>query len=420
MSDKPTFDGSTKMRTPRTIWTPGDRTPVKDRLLRNWPLDDIDLDVPIVEADLDDGAQWPPQHAHARTERLNVYADLYRGDASHFHADPDASRVFVNWFRRLITITTTQVVRQVTEPADVDPIMVMGTDAMRYGRSYPLNVNGNLLIGDSRQCWADGDDDDVLWVVIPRVTRRSTDGKPDEADVYWVTPEGGLMWTQGLRDGRWTSDRSDEEDFAGAWTTLDRPPILNHWGTSALDDLIPPVVTLAMSLTSYRYVVTANEAPTNLFPFSSTNIAAQLSLPGDPDFARQWATSEINAAVKNISLNDSAWVPSADFAPTAIEWGGNMEAARNLIDILNRAIRMLAGVPATAEAEGTEQPSGVAMERMTWILAWDVMQLALRSQAAIDALGLDITIPMPRDDDRPTEQPTGTDNQGNRDADPDR
>ena len=418
-TEQQVFNGDTQMRSPRAVWTPGDTTPVVQRLLINWPLEDIDLDVPIVEADLEPGSPWPPQHADKRTERLDIYADLYRGDSSSFHQDPEAARVFVNWFRRFTHMMSTQVVRDLEDIDAIDPVMRTAARALQYGRSYPFTANGELLCFDTRQCWRDEDDEDALWVVRPYVTRRSPNGDTDMADIYLITPTGGFMWSQGLQNGRWTDERSSEEAVNGDWATVETPPVLDEWGQPSYDDMIPLVVTVAMTMTSYRRVVAANEAPTTLFPFSATDVTRKLALPGDPNFAAQWQSQEIQQAVKQITLNDTAWVPAANFVPLILEWGGNMEASRNLIDILNRGIRTITGVPTTSEAEGTEQPSGVAMERMDWQRTWDVAQLTRRIQAALDTLGVAIEIPIPAATDRATPPTEGTDNQGNRDADPD-
>ena len=392
-----------------TAFTPGDLSPARDRLLINWPQTEVALDVPVTESDFAKGRQWPPPQGRNRTKRLDTYHSLYRGDASDFHEDQTASRVMINYFSRLCKIVAMAATYTLNDDSPRRAVEDSIIDAFKFGRSYLAYLDGAARWFDTRQCWKDGEDSEILWAVQPYVSARSRDGRQDRADIYWIVDDGAFTWQQGLQDGRWTSDRTEPEALDGTWDLVDLPPTQGGWGESAFDDLISPVVSMALLLSDWQYATAANANPTTIVPLPEKQAARFLGGDTEPQTIEQWMRSDINRGLSDAFQSGAfLWDSTGRTQPFIVEWGSTMEASDRLHDILLRAVRMLTGLPQASEAEQGDTPSGTAIERLAMMLRWQIVEVWKQYIAAFDYFGVPIDWTNP-DAGAMT---TGTDNEG--------
>ena len=390
----------------KTIWQPGERKPASQRRLRNWPLEAVNMDVPLEAAELASGAHWPPPRARKRSLRLDTYERLYRGDLSDFVGDPDASRVAINYFARVPAVMSALMVSAGMEADLLDPAQTAIVDCLRYGRTYLTVEDGMVTVVDPRLAWR-GIDGESLYVVAPYVSAESTDQQPDHALVKLFTPPVVTSYVVRLQsqliNGQSTGVFGDEVTArtaaTGDWSLADSPPTVGGWGTSAYDVLIPPVVSIALRYSGIEYVLANHEAPILLMPVPKADTPNLLpDMPGVPPGSTR--PFDAQKAVQGAIDSPVIWTPDGvGLNAEYLEYDGSLEASFTMIQELRRELRGLTGIAAALEQEGGDVPSGAALRQMFAVLGWTSTQLQLRLRAALSAvLGREVDWPNPFDE----------------------
>ena len=390
----------------KTIWEPGERKPASQRRLRNWPLEAVNMDVPLEAAELASGAHWPPPRARKRSLRLDTYERLYRGDLSDFVGDPDSARVTINYFARGPAVLSALMVSAGMEADLLDPAQTAIVDCFRYGRTYVTAEDDAVTVVDPRLAWR-GVDGESLYVVAPYVSAESTDQQPDMAMVKLFTPpvvtsyvvrlESQLI--NGQSTGVFGEEVTDRTAATGNWSLADNPPTVGGWGTSAYDVLIPPVVGVALRYSGIEYVLANHEAPVLLLPVPKADTPNLLpEMPGVPPGSTR--SFDAQKAVQGAIDSPVIWTPDGvGLNAEYLEYDGSLQASFTMIQELRRELRGLTGIAAALEQEGGDVPSGAALRQMFAVLGWTSSQLHLRVRAALSAvLGREVDWPNPFDE----------------------
>lgn len=391
----------------RAIWEPGTRTPPEQRKIINWPLLPVSLNVPVSPEDFERDKTYPPMRMRQRQNRLKIYTDLYRGEFGHFIEDTGALGVNVNYFGRICEILSSLLVSSDPPGHLVDPLMVAIVDLLRFGRTYMFRVEDEFHAADPTHAFQTADGE-TLYIVTPYTSLNSDIGAFDRGIVYALQRQGeGEVWDAELKDGRWGA-LGLQETVDGAWGFADRPPVMDGWGKSAFDHLIPIVVQLAIRLTGIERVLAAHEAPTLVLPMSNADAANIVGITGDPTSLDQVNKTNINRAVRSFRDNDIVWAPDGVGDPAYLTWDGQLAPSFAMIDTLKSELRMLTGVPAALEQEGGDIPSGSALREMFIILYWTATQLHSRvKEVAEEVLGESIEWPNPFEYEVQNDEATG-------------
>ena len=282
----------------RAIWEPGTRSAPALRKVINWPLPQLNLNVPVAPEDFEKDKPYPPMRAGPRQKRLNLFHALYRGDFTHFIGDPSALGINVNYFSRICEILSALLVSSKPPAGLTDSLMVSIVDLLRYGRSYLFRVDDEFAAADPTHAWQTADGE-TLYIVTPYTSLKSDTGAFDKAIIHALTRNGdGEVWDAELKDGRW-GELISQETVSCAWGVADRPPVLDGWGQSAFEPLIPMVVGLAIRLTGIERVLAAHEAPTLVLPIPNADAARVVGITGDPRELDQINKSHLNQAVRS-------------------------------------------------------------------------------------------------------------------------
>ena len=407
---------------------------VSDRTIKNWPLDEVDMHTPVIEADFVYGASWPPRRCQLRNDRLRLLRNLYRGDWSHFITDAQAYRVQSNILSRycdligLLLTTTLQgdedeleedtaaegSIGTVTAPSGIDidtslidTLITAIANYMSQGRAYIVVIDGQVFSPYGESCY-ESDDGTTLFVVTSEVGLDSTDGSPNrlvinaidremETATTWTVKWEGRTTTSNASTGSWSIGEVLVEPLAtsGNWAVADRPPKPHgNWGTSALVALAPLVMAASLRLTGNEELLQKHQRPLLWIQGSIEDTVRSLSLEtalnrfvsGD-----SISKSEIQDAMQDILSLDVLWQEDSALEPTYItnpSLGDGVAAGLAQVEALKDEIRLMSGLGALLEMDPAQWASGVALRETERPLNWAGAQTHSRiHEAAQQCIG---------------------------------
>ena len=344
-------------------------------------MQDVPLDIPVSSADFAEGASYPPVRAGARTRKLTALRGLYRGDMSHFVEDEQAASVATNWFFRLAEVLSALMV-STQPPEDLqDQIQACVIEMLTVGRGYFVMYDDILFVPAAENCWRDYDDPDVLHVVSRYVSLESDAGQYDRAYVYSIGETTATLSDVVLRDAKFGQVLNSSTD-SGSWSYADRPPVLDTWGTSAFEQLIPLVVELALRRTGVSRVLAKHESPTLVMPGNEVEIGKALTVSGQPGTLPQLGKPFIQQAAEDLLDSDSAWIPDNTTDPEYLTWDGQLVASFMQIDGLEQDLSMMTGLVQLLQLDSNPS-SGTSLREQHRVLSWTAGQLWSRCLAAL-------------------------------------
>ena len=357
----------------KSIYVPGNRSTPDQRRLVGWPLEPVELDLPVTEEDFAPGMQWPPARMNYRTERLNQYERIYRGDLRDFVYDTSAVSVAINYPGLICDETSSMLSATMPEDAVSDYVSDGGVEIMRFGRTYIIVLDGYAKAYDPRLCFRDMDGE-RLWVFTPYVTEASRDGSYNAVMIYEVAQGEAIAYEaplqQQLRKGAVESlrfgERVETGRTTGGWSYADRPPTMGGWGASALDAIIPVTFEIAKRYTSNAWVLDAHQFPTRIMAGSVADMARQILRDFEHD-GPGWDNADTQRAVEDsMGSLDTFWTGDGVDAASSkyMEWSGQLAASFAQIDSLRGELRFLVSMSAALEQEGGDTPSGTALAQM--------------------------------------------------------
>ena len=365
------------------------RADARDRLVTGFPLKPVNMLAPVGPADFAAGSMWPPSRALPRAERLQAYDALYLGDITSFVNDKTAANLVMNYFERVPTVITGLLMRKDPIVPEADLTMVQqflsegAMNAFRSGRAYFTKV-GDKISSPQTSSVYDGENGEV-YVVTTSTTLATPDGQPDTVSIDAVTPDGqALTWVHEYSMGRIEALIEGPTADAGGLAIADRPPRFNGWGKSLYDSLGPPVVTMALRLSSIDRIIEKNSHPLTLFPIALTDYSS-FGSEGSP---AQPQPNEINLAKFQQSIIDALdedvlLMPDSATAPTKLEWGAvAMSAAMALIMDLRTEVSSMSGLPADVLNGMFVAVSGEALDRLLLALSSQTRMLHRQLHAA--------------------------------------
>ena len=352
----------------------GARSPIEDRLLTNWPLEDCPLDVQLSLDDFTPGRQYPPSRAKKRQDRLDSYERLYRGDVSDYVKDAGAGRLMVNYFGRICEVMSALLVSTNPDDLVINQLQHSLVDMIRYGRSYCISIDEEIKAADPRHSWIASDQEDTIYVVDRYLSPASDDGMLDRAVVYAINESGYSAWDAELKNGVWGERSEEEAAGSGNWALMDRPPVLEQWGSSSFDSIIPLVVGIALRLTGVEHVLTAHEDPVLII--SGSKLDVNKLYPGvDASVASQLGDTAFQRAARGYLENNVIAQPQGIQKPEYVTWDGSLAASFMSIDTMKRELRMMTGLVSALEQEAGDAPSGVALREEYRVLGWTAGRL---------------------------------------------
>ena len=367
--------------TSQTIWEPGTRSGAEQRRLKNWPLEPINLDLPVTTEDFEVGASWPPWRASRRTARLNSYERLYRGDFTDYVDDHNGIRTTANYFGRVAEVMASMMVSEEIDENVQKAAANAIVDMMRYGRSYVARIAGEVVALDPRFCYRH-EDGQTLYVVTPFTSTKSQDGGSDYYSIYAIPVEGNAeKWDSSTDIHSATTGQQVESIFGSpedqesvpdcAWAYADRHPSLGGWGKSAFDDMIPLIFELSKRMSANSYVLDRHMYPLLMLPMAQADVKRILLRDPDHDAPNFDMRDAQNAVRRSLDTNDKLWVPDGvdTSKATYLTWDGQLGASFGQIDLIKAELRMISGLIAALEFEDGA-PSGRAIDRMNLPTRW--------------------------------------------------
>ena len=376
-----------------SLWTPGNHSAPSQRRMTNWPLEPIAMDIPVQEADLAPGSEWPPTRGKRLYDRYNVQNRVARGDLRDFVADVSAVRILPNYFARSSEVLSRLMV-STDPPEDIAEAVGQSTlHVFQHGRSYYANLGGDLTAWDPIYCWRHADAE-TLYIVYPFVSVNSDDGNPDRVMVHTIPRQGTAVTETAEWSGTHIGDYSDiqEADEGSGWSYADNFPRIDGHGKSSMDDLIPLVFALAARFTGVDHVTSAHQAPTLLLPIPFANVKKVVIPDATPHFDPDTLTFRQAQQLlqDGFAQNDVLWTPDGVNAEGAkyLTWDGALSASFSQIDRLKAEVRAMNGIAAALEQEGGDVPSGAALAMMNMTLYWMAQMFYVEENRAIgEALG---------------------------------
>ena len=370
-----------------------DRTPPEQRKLRRYPLSTVTMNAPVVAEDFMPGSQWPARRVRYRYDRLMLFDDLFNGDLSYFVADPSAATLLMNYFQRIPTVIAAVIMSEPPQVPEQDTraVRMMLSDAivntLKYGRAYMVRIGDSLGSPDTYAVF-DGWDGEC-YVVSSVVTPNSSDGRPDEAWIQAIWPDGSVvgrrqLWSGGGFDGLRNYGNLGEITATGDLEMgeveyVDRLPRRCEFGTSLIEQIIPPVVEMALRFTGISSVLAAHEHPLLTIPVANADTGSALGsdgFTGDPI-----ARADAVRSAKRMLDNDVAIEFDGAGQARYVEFTGSLPASFTMLEKLAEELSMQTGLT-RALIGGTELPSGVALKRLLFVLAAESASLQANIHAA--------------------------------------
>lgn len=418
---------ATKME---SLFPAPDRSDPRRRLVSNWPLDAIAMDVPVVAEDFKQGSSWPPQRCVRASERLQTMADLRRGDLSKFISDTPT--VVPNLFARLaqrMAELGTQTLTPGHDLAVAGPMLI--DDAVTYGRVYAVQWGEETLVVDARRAWRGGIDGQ-LWVVEPYVSPMSSDGAPDRVRIRHIDQEtqtgteAHREWAQAsMLSARGTIGKAMSEGEPGdaGWGMGDVPPVDGGWGFMVYGDMVPLVGQIASILTDTSRVITQAQPQLILGIAKGDMVSAQHDLLHPDTTPERWGDDDqytdnsprFRKAIGRVAQQSVLWTPeelteTRWLVPEIDAW---ISGALSEVEMLSRFLRIVAPVAGAVERDEGEIASGTAaqqFDRVAVAMAASLHEVAVSALVeagiAVDWPAPTADTPEPASDSAPQPEPT--------------
>ena len=334
--------------------------------------------VPVSIQDFAPGAIFPPDRVADRTNRLELYENLYRGDISDFVKDMTAANFVPNFWERVLSVIVSLMMAADPEVSDEDLLTVqalLGDGAIngfRSGRGYMIRA-GDEMWSPETSCVYEGTNEDIFTICLG-TSINTPDNSPDYADIYNVGPDFAIYWQQRWDHGSLREVIVEPTMMPGTFAAVDRPPRYRGFGKSLFDSLIAPVVAMSLRLSGNERVIEKNLHPVTMMPVALADFSA-FGGQGDP-LNRQTNRpnlAEFQREVNDALDEDTMLVPDGATNITKLEWGATaMSAAMEMVDKVTTMVSIMSGVPIDVLNGEFAATSGVALDRMLLALASEV------------------------------------------------
>ena len=379
----------------------GGRIAPEQRICRGWPLDPVDLEVPVTAADIESGGEWPPARCRPAQTRLLTYDQLYRGDQTQFVGSPGAVAIGVNFYGTLATGLARLAARSlVTRTVEGGGLIV---DLVRYGRCY-VDSAGEVL--SPITTWRDADGE-ALWVVEPYASIASVDGRADRAVVRHLHPDGGVELNQewspsaGALTGMGTLGPATAggREIDGRWGMGNTQPTEHRWGHRIYESMIPVCVEMSCRLTDSAEQL--NRASNILLlgiavGDSPGTIGDELGFTGGYNGVTPNEAGSYRAALRRIYSSDTIWksesLASTQYSAPDLE---HLAQAFHSYELCLRALRTIAPIASAQERDQGEVASGSAQISMSATMAYASEGAHREALEALDMAGVTVDWPTP-------------------------
>ena len=344
------------------------------------PLPEVDLEVPVTAADLDEGKPWPPPRGLDRAARMTAQRQASKGDYRKWLPEyrPDVSFNPIGGY-----IDDVRAVMMASHPAEDEELRRRRSIRRSVGAATTSMINHGraVFIGDGTvaQCldvrFAWPFDNGEGWAfVVPVVTDQSPDGEPDAADTWiWAatTEDTGIFGgfrrrlESASRMGTWGHFGETIAAYPAVPMMLavaDRPPVETGWGTPHTDELIPIAVAMARRESGADYALDRFEVPHGQVKWNDADAAFRVGTETggdtnslDPGVIRQQAPALIEHDITVLSDGRQ----TLEFVQADL----NTEAALAYLERLDRRWSQQTGQMPMESGDSAAEESGVAFAR---------------------------------------------------------
>ena len=349
------------------------RAAARERLLKGLPLEEVDMTIPIVLEDLlSDNASFPPHRLSKKHQRLLVYDRLYKGDITDFVSDITAANNVPNFFERIPTVIMSLMLAS-------DPVVpreellamqaYLGAcilDGFKTGRGYLVRAGDQIWSPNTSTVYngADGE----IYIISVGTSPEAQSPDPDYADVWRVDENLAIKWRQKYAYGNLGEIIIPPVGIEGTYAVADRPPAQDGWGKSMYDSLIAPVVGMSLRISGNERIIEKNLHPITTYGMSISDVAL-FGSQGSPQQRRQGEVdlAQFQQVLVDAIDEDLLLVPTGSEL-NKLEWGASaMSAAFQMVDMFEKLLSAMSGLPMDVLNGEMEAASGVALDR--WLIA---------------------------------------------------
>ena len=359
------------------------------RLLKNLPLEDVVMGVPVALGDFGERSHWPPPRVQPRLRRLETYEELYRGNITNFVEDPTAANFVINFFERVPAVITSLMMSSDPEVADREEMRalqsMLGAGAIngfRSGRAYLVRIGDELWSPPTSSVF-DGDEGEI-YVLSTGISVTAQNAQPDYLDTWRIDGEGVMYWRSKYDANTIGAVIEGPVGIDGTYAIADRPPVFNGWGKSLLDSLIAPVAGLALRLSGAERIIEKNLHPITVYGLSATDIST-LGSEGSPLVQSQAVDLAKFSQEVSDALDEDLLLKPESATVEKLEWGAAaMSAAEVMMAELTNYVSAMCGIPIDLLSGQFEAMSGVALDRLLLVLASETKQFTRVLHAAAE------------------------------------
>ena len=372
------------------------------------PLARVNYDLLMQRDELDARGTFPPQRFETRDARLQLFADLYRGDLTSL-ADPtvDDVRLAINYFGRLAAVQSEILMMSVPEaPLEISAIAGQAlVDMSRYGTAvlWAGQSGGLPFVAtiEPRDLYplTDG------WLLAGSYTSAAApDARTDRLEAWIIDFDG----TTTVREFKWDGSRSGgtlgEEvgtveqgaDFSTIVQAARAPYMAPGWGTSQYPDLVAPVLEIAKRFSSTSATLDYHSDPLLSVYMASSAVNTRFNPDAPVGQSADEKRSRIADNLQQFRRSRIAAVPNADIKMEYVTWDASLGAAFKQVEEARLAIQYVTGLVQLLE-RSQGGLSGVALRRLMLPVyaATRAMQNELRKgleEAVSYALGEQVTV----------------------------
>lgn len=343
-------------------------------------------DVVVPAAYWQEGAAYPPASAHRRTQRLNLYQDLYDGRgcdlavrANYYRRTADFLASLLASFPPMVAGLADDAFTAAANAGLADAAHALGLDQTRYGTCILRasgNMDGDPWIQDlDPRAWFPTDErNHDVWVQF----KADLGDGPTEIHIQRMSPEAWRTDVHAYADGqigRWLRAASAPGTGERVSLPLPAPPSdLGNWGTAMFDDMAPLVAELARRATQTSGMLDMHASPVLSVTREPTSMP-QIMVPGQ-DANR---TVEL-VYLQGLREQPTMVLPDGFSDARYVVWDAQLQGAFQHVRHIEDALFSATGIPAALyAADRSALASGTALKRVfapTYVRMHDVQRRA--------------------------------------------
>ncbi len=348
-----------------------------ERMPRNLPLKPVSYG-PLRVGDVAAGNLWPPPHMEQREMRMVEQEKAARGDMTPWVLDPVSVRFCPPWFRSFVKTLRASLLS--SEPnaggsAILDSVLqrMVGQnirDMLIHGAAFGIQTADKLFPVHIRRCYPVEDDS---WVISQSfVSAESDSGEIDRVRFTMVEgePENASLRIQEYRfDDMYISELLSESETMPCTYGFAFMPDDDgvEWGKPPLDDLIPVLVTAALTYTDLRWINSEFARPRAEIRVRNADMAEILAnrpqgrraADGEPRVSPE----DMERALPYIRARAYQRVDDGMQESMVVSWDNNVDASIDLLDRCEIEFNRETGMPRLEAADSGIEMSGSSIER---------------------------------------------------------